>query len=556
MKTFTVEEVAKHNTAKDIWVIVDGKVFDLSNFINEHPGGKKVLLKKAGKDATKEFKTFHNDAIMQRVGLPMQIGVIGTSASTSAPAVASSSAHASAPATVPVEKKEEKTTSEEPKLEIRQLIGQQAKFGEGIPYGDPTWYQEWNSPYYKESHIKLRKEVRAFVEKEVMPFCHEWSEAKAIPREVIKRAAQLGLLNAGSGAAKDSKNAKYMKYPLPGGLSSEEFDIFHEFVCVDEVARCGSGGFVWALMGGLAIGLPPVMNFASEEIKQKVVPDCLAGEKIIALAITEPTAGSDVANIKTTAKDMGDYYLLNGEKKWITQGAFADYYTVACRTGGKGMGGVSLLLVERSMPGVNARYMDVQGMWGSGTSYITFEDVKVPKHHIIGKVNHGFKYIMHNFNYERLGIVMQANRFARVCVEESLRYALKRRTFGQKLIEHAVIRNKFGHMIRQVEATHAWLENILYQLHTLPSNVTPELLGGPIALLKAQSTQTFEFCAREAAQVFGGLAYTRGGQAEKVERLYREVRAYAIPGGSEEIMLDLGVRQALKHASASQQSKL
>ncbi|RCH86646.1 hypothetical protein CU098_008395, partial [Rhizopus stolonifer] len=405
-------------------------------------------------------------------------------------------------------------------------------------------------PYYKESHIRLRTQVREFVEKEVMPYCHEWSEAKAIPREIVKRAAQLGLLNIGSGAAKRPENAKYMKYPLPAQLKHEEFDIFHEFICVDEIARCGSGGFIWALMGGLGIGLPPVFNFGSEELKEKVVPGCLAGEKFIALAVTEPSAGSDVANLKTTAQDMGDYYLLNGEKKWITQGGYADYYTVACRTGGPGMAGVSLLLVERSMPGVNARFMDVQGMWGSGTSYITFEDVKVPKNHIIGKVNQGFKYIMHNFNHERLGIVMQANRLARVCIEEALKYSLKRKTFGQRLIEHAVIRNKLGHMIRQCEATHAWLESILYQLHTLPEKATPTLLAGPIALLKAQSTQTFEFCAREASQIFGGLAYTRGGQGEKVERLYREVRAYAIPGGSEEIMLDLGVRQALGKAMA------
>lgn len=348
-----------------------------------------------------------------------------------------------------------------------------------------------------------------------MPFCHEWSEAKAIPRSVVKRAAELGLLNAASGAAKNPKNAAYMKYPLPGNLKHDEFDIFHEFVCVDEISRCGSGGFIWALMGGLGIGLPPVMNFASEELKQKVVPGCLAGDKFIALAITEPSAGSDVANLKTNAKDMGDHYLLNGEKKWITQGAYADYYTVAARTGKDGMGGVSLLLVERTMPGVNARYMDVQGMWGSGTSYITFEDVKVPKSHIIGKVNQGFKYIMHNFNHERLGIVMQANRLARVCIEESLKYSLKRKTFGQRLVEHAVIRNKFGHMIRQVEATHAWLESVLYQLHTLPPHVTPNLLAGPIALLKAQSTQTFEYCAREAAQIFGGLAYTRNKFSSK-----------------------------------------
>ncbi|CEI86068.1 Putative Acyl-CoA dehydrogenase [Rhizopus microsporus] len=467
MKTFTVEEVAKHNKADDIWIIIDGKVFDLTKFINDHPGGKKVLLKKAGKDASKEFKTFHNEAIMQRLGLPMQIGVIGT-AETAKPEATAPAAVEPQPAPV--------TTNVTKTTDIRQLVSNdQARFGEGIPYGDPTWYQDWNSPYYKDSHIKLRKEIR---------------------------------------------------------------------------------GFIWALMGGLGIGLPPVLNFGSEELKAKVVPGCLSGEKFIALAVTEPSAGSDVANLKTTAKDMGDYYLLNGEKKWITQGGYADYYTVACRTGGPGMGGVSLLLVERTMPGVNARFMDCQGMWGSGTSYITFEDVKVPKSHIIGKVNHGFRYIMHNFNHERLGIVMQANRLARVCIEEALKYSLKRKTFGQRLIEHAVIRNKLGHMIRQCEATHAWLESVLYQVQTLPENVTPNLLAGPIALLKAQSTQTFEFCAREASQIFGGLAYTRGGQGEKIERLYREVRAYAIPGGSEEIMLDLGVRQALSKAIAASKPKL
>ncbi|KAI9359391.1 acyl-CoA dehydrogenase/oxidase [Pilaira anomala] len=537
MKSYTVEEVAKHNTAQDIWVIINDKVFDLTHFINEHPGGKKVLMKKAGKDASKEFKTFHNDAIMQRVGLPMQIGVIGTAATAATAAAAAS----------PVKS-----------VDIHQLISspEQARFGEGMPYGDPNWYQDWSSPYYKESHIKLRKEIRHFVDTEVMPFCHEWSEAKSIPRSILKRAAELGLLNSVSGAAKNPKNAYLMKYPLPSGIQPEDWDIFHEFICVDEVARCGSGGFIWALSGGLGIGLPPVLNFASKELREKVVPDCLAGEKIIALAITEPSAGSDVANLMTTAKDMGDHYILNGEKKWITQGAYADYYTVACRTGGTGMGGVSLLLVERTMPGVNARYMDVQGMWGSGTSYITFEDVKVPKSHIIGKVNQGFKYIMHNFNHERIGIIMQANRLARVCIEEALKYSFKRKTFGQRLIQHAVIRNKFGHMIRQCEATHAWLESVLYQLHTLPEDVTPTLLAGPVALLKAQATQTFEYCAREAAQIFGGLAYTRGGQGEKVERLYREVRAYAIPGGSEEIMLDLGVRQAMKQVMDATKPKL
>jgi len=264
----------------------------------------------------------------------------------------------------------------------------------------------------------------------------------------------------------------------------------------------------------------------------QVCKPCLTGEKIICLAITEPSAGSDVANLKTTARlsPDGKHYIVNGEKKWITNGVWADYFTVAVRTGGPGMGGVSLLLIERAFAGVTTRQMKCSGVWPSGTTYITFEDVKVPVENLVGKENQGFKYIMYNFNHERWGMIVQANRLARVCVEESMRYAQKRSTFGKKLIDHPVIRLKLAHMTRQVEATHSWLENVTYQMCTMSKTEQQERLGGPIALLKAQATQTFEFCAREASQIFGGLAYTRGGQGEKVERLYREVRAYAIPG--------------------------
>ena len=141
-----------------------------------------------------------------------------------------------------------------------------------------------------------------------------------------------------------------------------------------------------------------------------------------------------------------------------------------------------------------------------------------------------------NFNHERWSICIQAARFARVCLEEALRYSFKRKTFGKLLIEHPVIRLKLAHMARQVESSWAFIEQITHQMAVMSYADQSKHLGGPIALCKAQCTQIFEYCAREAAQIFGGLAYTRGGQGEKVERLYREVRAYAIPGGSEEIM--------------------
>jgi alkylation response protein AidB-like acyl-CoA dehydrogenase len=162
-----------------------------------------------------------------------------------------------------------------------------------------------------------------------------------------------------------------------------------------------SSAFCRGLFGGLSIGLPPVLHFGSEDLKDRIAGPCLRGEKIICLAVTEPTAGSDVANLKCTAKKSADgkHYIVNGEKKWITNGVFADYFTVAVRTGGEGMGGVSLLLVERS-EGVKTQQMKCSGVWSSGTTYVTFEDVKVPVENLIGKENQGFKYIMYNFNHE------------------------------------------------------------------------------------------------------------------------------------------------------------
>jgi alkylation response protein AidB-like acyl-CoA dehydrogenase len=330
-------------------------------------------------------------------------------------------------------------------------------------------------------------------------------------------------------------------------VAPEKWDLFHEMLLTDEISRTGSGGLVWNLIGGFGIGCPPVIKFGKKELVQRILPGILNGDKRICLAITEPDAGSDVANLTCEAKlsEDGKHYIVNGEKKWITNGIWCDYFTTAVRTGGPGMNGVSVLLIERS-EGVSTRRMDCQGVWSSGTTYVTFEDVKVPVENLIGKENQGFKVVMTNFNHERIGIIIQCIRFSRVCFEESMKYANKRKTFGKKLIEHPVIRLKLAHMARQIEASYNWLENVVYQCERMSETEAMLRLGGAIAGLKAQATVTFEFCAREASQIFGGLSYSRGGQGGKVERLYRDVRAYAIPGGSEEIMLDLSIRQSMR----------
>jgi len=190
------------------------------------------------------------------------------------------------------------------------------------------------------------------------------------------------------------------------------------------------------------------------------------------------------------------------------------------------------------------------GLSGSGTSYVTFEDVHVPVSNLLGKENQGFQIIMHNFNHERLQVIVSSNRLARVCYEEAFAYAHKRHTFGKKLSDHPVIRDKLANMIRQIESTHAMTESVVYQIQKMAPEESAKKLGGVISLLKVQSTRQFEYCAREASQIFGGLAYTKGGQGGKIERLFREARVYTVFAGSEEIMIDFAARQAIREYEA------
>ncbi|ORY19811.1 putative acyl-CoA dehydrogenase [Clohesyomyces aquaticus] len=535
---FSTADVASHNKADSLWIVVDEDVYDLTKFQDEHPGGKKILQRVAGKDASKQFWKYHNDSILKKYQKQLQVGSLDSKAAPPSPPAAppvkdvvKPSAEPGVVVPVPTAAAEEEADALDP-------------YGDLVPYADPSWYQSYHSPYFNESHAALRDEVRQWVESEIMPNVTEWEEQRKVPETIYKQMGERGYLAGLMGVHYPTHLTKAKVQSVP----AEKWDLFHEMLLTDEISRAGSGGLVWNLIGGFGIGCPPLVKFGKKSVVQRVVPEILNGDKRICLAITEPDAGSDVANLTCEAKlsEDGKHYIVNGEKKWITNGIWCDYFTTAVRTGGPGMNGISVLLIERSMGGVSTRKMDCQGVWSSGTTYITFEDVKVPVENLIGKENQGFKVIMTNFNHERIGIIIQCVRFSRVCYEESMKYAHKRKTFGKKLIDHPVIRLKLAHMARQIEASYNWLENLIYQCQKMGEMEAMLKLGGAIAGLKAQSTTTFEFCAREASQIFGGLSYSRGGQGAKVERLYRDVRAYAIPGGSEEIMLDLSIRQALR----------
>ena len=376
-----------------------------------------------------------------------------------------------------------------------------------------------SSPFYNDSHREWRDTLRRWLNKQIAPYVEEWEEAGEIPLELYKKASDFGLSR--------------LNYPEEYGGLNAGFDRFHGIVTSEETAQIGAGGIFASLMVH-GIGLPPILAIGSEEIKKRIAPAVLAGDKRISLGITEPNAGSDVASITTRATREGDEYVVRGSKMFITGGMRADYLTCAVRTGGPGMGGISLLLIEMDRPGVSRTKLKKMGWWASDTAAIYLDEVRVPVENLIGGENQGFIGIMLNFNGERLGMASGANAYARTCLVEAAKYAQERQTFGKRLADHQVIRHKISDMLRQVNATQAYLENCAWRVQ---QGETP---AADLALLKVQATLTMESCAREAMQILGGAGYMRGN---KVERIYREVRVNAIGGGSEEIMRDLAARQ-------------
>ncbi len=373
------------------------------------------------------------------------------------------------------------------------------------------------NPNFTEEHLAFRDTMRKFVETEIEPFAAEWDEAEGFPRELYKKAAEVGLLAMG----------------FPEEYGGLETDIFYLLIGAEEMARSGAGGVSASLLSH-TIGAPPIKNVGNHAQKEKYLPKILSGELISALAITEPSGGSDVANLKTTARREGDHYIVNGSKTFITSGMRADVYTVAVRTGEPGMNGISLLLIDRDTPGFDRTPLKKMGWWASDTATLYFDNCKVPAENLLGIENQGFQAIMLNFNYERLWLAAGCISAARTCFNEVTGYARERMVFGKPLTEKQVVRHKLVQMAQAVNASQAYLDQVAWRIEQGEQPVAD------ICMLKNQATETMEFCAREGVQIMGGAGFMRG---PKVERIYREVRVNAIGGGAEEIMRDLASRQ-------------
>ena len=375
------------------------------------------------------------------------------------------------------------------------------------------------NPFDTEERIAFRETMKRYVEKELKPYANEWDEAEDFPWRIHEELGALGFFGFGV-------SEKY------GGLGFD--DAFMRAQAGIEFAQCGANGIV-AGVSGRSISIGILEKLASDEIKDKVLAEIVSGRKGSSLAITEPSGGSDVANLKTTAVRDGDEYVLNGSKTFITGAVKGDYFVVGARTGDAGIGGISLFYLEKGTPGFTVTPMEKKmGWWCSDQGTLYFDNCRVPAKHLMGEENKGFLAIMNNFNSERLGLAAQALGMMKVCLDESIAYAKERETFGKPLIQHQVIRHKIADMSAQVDCVEAYVNQVCWLMNE------GEMPVAEICKLKFTASKALEFCASEAMQIWGGAAYMRGNL---VERIYREVKIISIGGGSEEIMRDLAVRQ-------------
>lgn len=372
-------------------------------------------------------------------------------------------------------------------------------------------------PGVTADHLQVQAAIRAFVEGEIQPNADAWDEAGTFPRELYRKAGEVGLLGLG----------------WPAEYGGTPVDHVARLLSSVELARGGIGG-VTASLGSHSIMLWPVIAGAREAVRREVVPAILSGERIGALAITEPSGGSDVAQLGTRAVRVAGGWSLSGSKMFITSGMRADWLLVAARTGGPGAGGVSLFLVEGASKGLARTPLKKIGWWASDTAALYLDEVFVPDERLVGEVDRGFGLVMRNFNGERMTMAAGALGYAMTCVEDALAWARERRTFGQRLVEHQVVRHKLVRMIDEVLPVQAW---VLQLAQRLDAGESP---AGDLALAKSHAARLMRDCAEGAVQVLGGAGFLRGS---RIERAWRDCKVYMIGGGAEEVMNDLAAKQ-------------
>ena len=368
--------------------------------------------------------------------------------------------------------------------------------------------------YFGKAHELVRKSVKEFVDKEIKPFIEEWEEAGEFPRELYKKAANVDILGIG----------------YPEEVGGTPGDIFFKVAASEELMRSGSGGLV-AGLGSLDIAIPPIIRHGTADLKERFVKPVITGDKIAALAITEPGGGSDVANLKTTAVKEGDHYIVNGNKTFITSGCRADQITCAVRTGEEGAHGISFLVIEKDTPGFTAsQKLKKTGWWASDTAEFFFDDCPVPVENLVGNENQGFYMIMENFQFERLSMTIMANMTAQMAYEEAAKYVKEREAFGKPLASFQVTRHKLVDMATLLEISREFTYRVAAKIDAGNDQIKQ------VSMAKNFACSVSDKVTFDAVQLFGGYGYMRG---YLVERLYRDNRILSIGGGTTEIMKEI-----------------
>ncbi|XVX20505.1 acyl-CoA dehydrogenase family protein [Actinomycetota bacterium] len=371
----------------------------------------------------------------------------------------------------------------------------------------------------------LRDSVTQFVRREVLPHQDQWERDGELPRELHRAAGRQGLLGV---AFPESAGG--------GGGGQRE-----ALVVAEAFHEAGGAGGVYASLFTNGIALPHIIACGDQGQIDRWVRPTLEGELIGSLAITEPGGGSDVGGLRTTARRDGDDYIVNGSKTFITSGCRADFVTTAVRTGGDeapGARGISLLVIERGTPGFEvSRKLDKMGWRSSDTAELSFTDARVPAANLVGPENSGFLLIGLGFLSERIAIAAQAYSQAQRCLDLALDWCRQRETFGQPLISRQSVQNTLTEMAMRIDVARTYTRNVVERFE---AGEPVEQLIPQVCFAKNTATQSGEWVAHQAVQLFGGMGYMAESE---VERQYRDMRILGIGGGTVEILTQLAARR-------------
>ena len=382
----------------------------------------------------------------------------------------------------------------------------------------------WTGPsrYFTEEHQIFREQVRSFVAKEVTPFIDRWEAEGLFPKPLYRRMGELGFLG--------------IRFPEKYGGS--DGDIWMTLAFTEELCRCRAMGLPMSVLVHTDMSATHIARYGSEDLKQTYLVPMIRGDKVCAIAVSEPAAGSDVAGIETTAVRDGDHYVINGSKLFITNSVHGDVFCLAAKTRkDAGHKGISLIVVERGTPGFRlAKKLVKMGNHSSDTGELVLEDVRVPRGNLIGEENQGFYYIMRNFQDERVVAAAMAVGAAQQAAEDTLRYVRERRTFGKRVFDHQAIRHRFADVVTELEAAR---QLNYYAADLLQRGEPCEVQVSMAKLYAAEATNRIAY---ECLQFHGGYGYM---QEFPIERFLRDVRLTPIGAGTSEIMREIIAKRGL-----------